>query len=97
MVARITLYPVGNGDMTLIELESGRKVLIDVNVRAAADDPDDDTFDAAKALRNRLTRDRARATVCRRVPGEPSGSGSLRRIAEPFSSGSAVGVVEIRR
>lgn len=57
MVARITVYPVGNGDMTLIELESGRKVLIDLNIRAAADDPDDDTFDAAKSLRDRLTRD----------------------------------------
>jgi hypothetical protein len=57
MVAKVTFFPVDNGDMTLIEPESGRKVLIDMNIRASADDPDDDTFDAAKALRDRLTRD----------------------------------------
>lgn len=57
MVAKITFFPVGNGDMTLIELESGRTVLIDVNIRAAADDEDDDTPDVAKMLRDRLKRD----------------------------------------
>lgn len=57
MVARICFFAVGNGDMALIELESGRKILIDVNIRAAADDPDDDTPDVAKELRGRLTRD----------------------------------------
>ncbi|MEW5704388.1 MAG: metallohydrolase [Pseudomonadota bacterium] len=57
MVAKITFFPVGNGDMTLIELESGRNVLIDVNIRAAADDPDDDTADVAQKLRDRLQRD----------------------------------------
>jgi hypothetical protein len=57
MVAKITLFPVGNGDMTLLELESGRTVLIDVNIRAAADDEDDDTPDVAKMLRDRLKRD----------------------------------------
>jgi Cft2 family RNA processing exonuclease len=57
MVAKLTFFPVGNGDMTLIELESGRRVLIDMNIRAAADDPNDDTFDVAKELRDRLTRD----------------------------------------
>ena len=43
--------------MTLIELESGRKILIDINIRFAADDPDDDTPDVATALRNRLKTD----------------------------------------
>src|ERR1700730_13187803 len=57
MVVKLTFFPVDNGDMTLIELESGRKILIDMNIRAAADDPDDDTLDVAKALRDRLTRD----------------------------------------
>ncbi len=57
MSAKITFFPVGNGDMTLLELESGRTVLIDVNIRAAADDSDDDTPDVAKMLRNRLKRD----------------------------------------
>lgn len=57
MVARIAFFPVGNGDMTLIELESGRKIVIDVNVRAAADDQDDETPDVAKMLRERLSRD----------------------------------------
>ena len=57
MVAKITFFPVGNGDMTLIEFESGRKVLVDVNIRAAADDADDDTPDVAQKLRDRLQRD----------------------------------------
>ena len=34
MVAKIAFFPVGNGDMTLVELESGRKILIDINIRA---------------------------------------------------------------
>ena len=57
MVARISFLAVGNGDMTLIELESGRKILIDVNIRTAADNPDDDTPDVGKELRDRLGRD----------------------------------------
>lgn len=57
MTSKITLFPVGNGDMTLIGTESGRKILIDMNIRAAADDPDDETLDVAKMLRERLGRD----------------------------------------
>lgn len=57
MAAKVLFFPVGNGDMTLVELESGRKVLIDMNIRAAADDPEDDTPDVAEDLRDRLTRD----------------------------------------
>jgi hypothetical protein len=43
--------------MTLIELESGRTILIDVNIRVAADDADDPTPDVAAKLRRRLKRD----------------------------------------
>ncbi|HWO93130.1 MAG TPA: metallohydrolase [Dehalococcoidia bacterium] len=57
MAARISFFPVGNGDMTLIQLESGRTILIDLNIRAAADDPEDSTPDVAKMLRERLSRD----------------------------------------
>jgi glyoxylase-like metal-dependent hydrolase (beta-lactamase superfamily II) len=57
MVTTVNFFPVGNGDMTLIELESGRRLLIDVNIRSAADGPDDDTPDVAEMLRNRLLRD----------------------------------------
>ena len=53
----IAFFPVGNGDMTLVQTESGRNVLIDLNIRAAADDPDDNTADVAKMLRDRLDRD----------------------------------------
>ena len=56
MVAKILFFPVGNGDMTLIVFESSRKLLIDMKIRAAADDPDDDTPDVAE-LRGLLTRD----------------------------------------
>jgi hypothetical protein len=50
-------FRVGNGDMTLIETDSGRFILIDINIRAAADDPDDDTPDVARQLKDRLPRD----------------------------------------
>jgi hypothetical protein len=59
MAARILFFPVGNGDMTLIVLESGAKVLIDMKIRAAADDPEDATPDVAAELRSLLTRDSA--------------------------------------
>lgn len=57
MTARITFFPVANGDMTLVQLESGRNILIDMNIRTAADDPDDETPDVAAMLRERLKRD----------------------------------------
>ena len=57
MTATLSFFPVGNGDMTLLETESGRKILIDLNIRAEAGDPDNDTPDVARALRKRLERD----------------------------------------
>jgi hypothetical protein len=57
MAPSITLYPVDNGDMTLIETANAKKILIDTHIRAAADDPDDDTPDVATWLRERLNRD----------------------------------------
>src|SRR5882762_1035155 len=55
----VTFFPVDNGDMTLIALADtpGTKVLIDCNIREAADDPEDDARDVAKDLRARLKRD----------------------------------------
>src|SRR5690625_5073026 len=57
MNASITFFPVDNGDMTLIELESGRTILIDTKIRAAADDDEDPTRDVASDLRKRLKKD----------------------------------------
>jgi hypothetical protein len=59
MATSITFFPVANGDMTLICLgdKSGKTILIDCNIRAAADDPDDKTRDVAKDLRERLKKD----------------------------------------
>ena len=57
MTATVSFFPVGNGDMTLVRFASGRTLLIDVNIRGAADDPDDDTPDVATELRKRLSRD----------------------------------------
>jgi hypothetical protein len=55
----VIYFPVDNGDMTLIALGDAQatKVLIDCNIREAADDPEDDTHDVAKNLRARLRRD----------------------------------------
>lgn len=59
MAAKITFFQVGNGDMTLVRLAdtSVTTILIDSNIRAAADDPDDETPDVASALRKRLLKD----------------------------------------
>jgi hypothetical protein len=59
MAANITFFPVDNGDMTLLRLHDGRRILIDANIRADADDPEaDDVPDVASALRTRLEVDR---------------------------------------
>ena len=55
MAAVVTFFPVCNGDMTLIQLESGRTILIDINIRQ----PGDDVRDVAKDLRDRLKTDSA--------------------------------------
>jgi hypothetical protein len=59
MASTITFFPVGNGDMTLIVLgdETAMRILIDCNIRGAADDPNDATRDVAQDLRDRLKRD----------------------------------------
>jgi hypothetical protein len=58
MVAKISFFPVGNGDMTLIVLDSGRTILIDVNILCSADDPDQpDVLDIISFLRDKLNRD----------------------------------------
>ncbi len=60
MATNVTFFPVGNGDMTLISLgdASGTNILVDCNIRAAADDPEDDTRDVAADLRSRLKTDK---------------------------------------
>lgn len=50
---KITFFPVGNGDMKLLELDSGVRILVDINIRQ----PSDDVRDVAKDLRDRLTTD----------------------------------------
>lgn len=58
MTAKIEFFPVDNGDMTLLTLESGRTIMIDINIRKSADDEDDDeVVDVATLLRDRLERD----------------------------------------
>jgi hypothetical protein len=59
MPTSLTFFPVDCGDMTLIVLGDKQQttILIDCNIREAADDPDDDTRDVAKDLRERLRRD----------------------------------------
>ena len=57
MTVDMTFFPVDNGDMTLVALESGRNILIDINIRSDADDPDGDAPDVATQLRDKLPRD----------------------------------------
>ncbi|OYT88718.1 MAG: metallohydrolase [Burkholderiales bacterium PBB3] len=57
--ATITFFPVDCGDMTLVQLAdtAGTTLIIDINIRADADDPNTTTRDVAKDLRSRLKRD----------------------------------------
>jgi hypothetical protein len=57
MSPKIMFFPVDNGDMTLIQLESGKTILIDINIRESADDPKQVPPDVASMLRKRLKRD----------------------------------------
>lgn len=57
MAAKVEHFRVSCGDQTLITFESAKTVLIDCNIRASADDPDDDTPDVAQQLKDRLSRD----------------------------------------
>ncbi|MCY4384880.1 MAG: metallohydrolase [Nitrospinae bacterium] len=57
MTAYLSFFPVANGDMTLMQTEEGHKILIDLNIRADADDPDKDEPDVAAKLKDKLSRD----------------------------------------
>lgn len=57
MAARISFFPVCNGDMTLVKTDAGKYVLIDINIRKAADDEDDETPDVAAQIKDRLPKD----------------------------------------
>lgn len=60
MPTTITFFPVDNGDMTLLKFgdTAGTTLLIDVNIRRDADDPDSAEYrDVAKDLRNQLKKD----------------------------------------
>jgi hypothetical protein len=52
MTATISFFPVGNGDMTLIQTDAGKKILIDCNIRTGDEYPD-----VINQLRDKLTRD----------------------------------------
>ena len=56
-MAKTYHFRVDNGDMALVETDEGRRVLIDINIRGAADNEDDDTPDVALQLRDLLERD----------------------------------------
>jgi len=55
-MAKIIFFPVGSGDMTLIKTETGKSILIDVNVRATADDSTSDTPDVMAMLKTHLNK-----------------------------------------
>lgn len=57
MTASVEFFPVGNGDMTLIRLASGKTILIDINIRVNADKETEKEFpDVATMLKDRLER-----------------------------------------
>lgn len=81
---KITFYPVGNGDMTLLELESGARVLIDINIRQAGEG----IRDVAKDLRSNLATDtKGRPYVDAMVLSHPD-QDHCRGLREHFHLGS---------
>jgi hypothetical protein len=60
LAAKVTFFPVGCGDMTLITLADSAKtsILVDIHIRSSAEDEDDDSArDVAADLRKMLDRD----------------------------------------
>lgn len=57
MAAKIDFFRVGNGDMTLVRFESGYTLLIDCDIRQAADDLNDETPDVATQLKGLIKTD----------------------------------------
>jgi hypothetical protein len=54
---KVTIYPVDNGDTTLLSLSDGLQLLIDCKIRISAEDPDDDAqYDVKKNLVDRIKR-----------------------------------------
>lgn len=51
MTAQLTCFPVGNGDTTLIDLASGKKVLVDFADYHNPDDPFESRIDLERALK----------------------------------------------
>ena len=56
MTPTVTFFPVDNGDMTLVQLETGRTILIDINIRQL--DDDGEVRDVLADLRARLPKDK---------------------------------------
>jgi ribonuclease BN (tRNA processing enzyme) len=54
MSAKLTCFPVGNGDATRIDLASGKKVLVDYANYYDPDDPFESRVDLSKELKNDL-------------------------------------------
>ncbi|MDK9406414.1 hypothetical protein [Klebsiella pneumoniae] len=52
MTAKLCFFPVGNGDMTLIQTEDGKNILIDCRIRDGEEHPD-----VRSQLREKLSRD----------------------------------------
>ncbi len=61
MTPTVTFFPVDNGDMTLIQLETGRNILVDINIRQP--DEDGKIRDVLADLRERLPKDNGRHYV----------------------------------
>ena len=82
MSAHLSFFPVSNGDMTLVQTEGGHNLLIDMNIRTAADDPDDDTPDVASKLRDKLSRDDAERLYVDALLVKPPRRGPLPRATQ---------------
>lgn len=54
MAVKTMHFRVGNGDMMLMVLDSGKRILVDIDIRADADDEDTDTPDVGGQLRKEL-------------------------------------------
>ncbi|TDU32560.1 hypothetical protein DFR24_1958 [Panacagrimonas perspica] len=89
MVAEIAFFPVDNGDMTLLTLENGKRVLIDCNIRdISGDDPPPDVL---KQLKARLkTDDQGRHYVDAFLLSHPD-QDHCRGFKAHFYTGSAAG------
>ena len=59
----MTFFPVGNGDMTLIQTSEDLKILVDCNMKKSAEEETNSDFNCMEYLQNNLPKENDKSYV----------------------------------